>query len=99
MFNPEKMMDKKNYINGQMAQKLVGNKLIYFFKNRKVKAEGLFVSDQMEGEWKFFRETGQLWQVGNFKSGQKNGSWIRYDKNDQLEYQETFKDGKIVKTK
>ncbi len=48
MFNPVKMMDKKNYINGQKAQEVVGNKLIYFFKNGKVKAEGLFVRDQRE---------------------------------------------------
>lgn len=51
----------------------------------------------MEGEWKFYRESGQLWQIGNVKNGQKHGSWIRYDKKDRLEYDETFADGKIVK--
>ncbi|MEX2594769.1 MAG: hypothetical protein WD426_18525 [Anditalea sp.] len=93
------MLDKKNYTNGQKSQELIGDNLTYFFKNGKVKAEGSFVQGEMEGEWKFFRETGQLWQVGNFKNGRKNSSWIRYDKNDRLEYQETFKDGKIVKSK
>ncbi|MEP6846726.1 MAG: hypothetical protein ABI861_12005 [Panacibacter sp.] len=62
-----------------------------------MKAEGLLINDKMEGEWKFYRETGQLWQVGNFKNDMKNGTWLRYDKNDKLEYQETFKDNKIVK--
>lgn len=51
----------------------------------------------MEGEWKFYRETGQLWQIGNFKEGQKQGSWVRYDKKDKLEFQENFDRGKLVK--
>ena len=51
----------------------------------------------MQGEWKFYRETGQLWQVGNFEKGKKNGCWVRYDKNNQLEYNETFVNDKKVK--
>ena len=50
----------------------------------------------MEGEWKFYRESGQLWAVGNFRASMKDGSWIRYDKRDQLEYQENFKDNKLI---
>jgi antitoxin component YwqK of YwqJK toxin-antitoxin module len=64
-----------------------------------MKATGLFVDNKMEGEWKFYRETGQLWQIGNFKDGKKNGPWVRYDKNDQLEYQETFENDKFIKKK
>jgi len=51
----------------------------------------------MEGEWKFFRETEQLCQIGNFKNGKKNGVWIRYDKNDEIEYSENFDNDKIIK--
>jgi antitoxin component YwqK of YwqJK toxin-antitoxin module len=51
----------------------------------------------MEGEWIFYRETGQLWQIGNFKNSKKHGHWIRYDRNNQIEYNETFIDNKIVK--
>lgn len=91
------MLDKKSYTNGQKPLELIGNKLTYFFKNGKVKAEGLYENDQMEGEWKFYRETGQLWQVGNFKNGKKNGFWVRYDRSNQLEYHETFEDDKIIK--
>lgn len=90
------MLDKKSYTNGQKSLELIGNKLTYFFKNGKVKAEGRYENDQMEGEWKFYRETGQLWQVGNFKNG-KNGFWVRYDRSNQLEYHETFEDDKIIK--
>ncbi|NOU20025.1 MAG: hypothetical protein HOO91_20900 [Bacteroidales bacterium] len=91
------MLNKKNYKNGQKVYELNGNKLTYFFKNGKVKAEGLFENNLMDGEWRFYRETGQLWQIGNFNDGQKLGNWIRYDKSGKLEYQETFKNGKIVK--
>jgi antitoxin component YwqK of YwqJK toxin-antitoxin module len=91
------MENKTNYSNGQKVRELNGNKLTYFFKNGKVKAEGLLLNDKMEGEWKFYRETGQLWQVGNFKKNMKNGTWQRYDSDNKLEYQETFRDNKIVK--
>ena len=53
----------------------------------------------MAGEWKFYRKTGQLWQVGNFNTGQKHGSWLRYDKKGNLEYEESFINGKLVKSK
>lgn len=71
--------------------------MTYFFKNGKVKAEGLFISEIMEGVWEFYRETGQLWQVGNFNHGMKNGSWVRYDTNGKVEYQETFENIKQIK--
>ncbi|WP_084110408.1 hypothetical protein [Desulfosporosinus lacus] len=51
----------------------------------------------MAGEWKFYRETGQLWQIGSFENGKKNGSWVRYDKNKQLEYEEEFVNDKKIK--
>lgn len=93
------MFDKKKYTNGQVVYELIGDRLTYFFKNGKIKAEGSFANNLMEGEWKFYRETGQLWQVAHFKNSMKNGSWIRYDRNDKIEYQETFEDGKVIKTK
>ncbi|MGA9648981.1 hypothetical protein [Pedobacter sp.] len=51
----------------------------------------------MQGEWKFYGESGQLWQVGNFKDNQKHGKWIRYNKQEHLEYDEFFINGKIIK--
>ncbi|GAA4422776.1 hypothetical protein GCM10023188_00760 [Pontibacter saemangeumensis] len=91
------MLTKKTYANGQKAHELEGTRLTYFFKNGKVKAEGDFDDDNMEGEWKFYRETGQLWQVSNFTKGKKNGFWVRYDRNGQLEYQEAFENDKRMK--
>lgn len=91
------MMKKKQYANGQKTFEQNGDILNYFFKDGTVKAKGTSIEGLMQGEWKFFRESGQLWQVGNFKDNQKHGKWIRYDKEGNLEYEETFFSGKIEK--
>ena len=93
------MLEKKLYTNGQPVYEKIGDKLIYYYKNGKVKAQGLFISNLMEGEWIFYRETGQLWQIANFKNGKKHGRWIRYNKNEKIEYQETFENNRIIKVK
>jgi antitoxin component YwqK of YwqJK toxin-antitoxin module len=91
------MMKNKYYVNGQKTYEQVGDKLTYFFRDGKIKAEGISINGIMEGEWKFNRETGQLWQVGNFEGGQKHGSWIRYNKKGKLESDEQFINGKLKK--
>jgi hypothetical protein len=62
------MLEKKFYANGQPVHEMAGKKLTYYYKNGKVKAQAQFISDQMEGEWIFYSETGQLWQIANFKN-------------------------------
>jgi antitoxin component YwqK of YwqJK toxin-antitoxin module len=93
------MMKNKQYVNGQKTYELVGNKLTYFFKDGKVKAEGVAINDLMQGEWKFYRESAQLWQIGHFKDNKKHGRWVRYNKQGKLEYEETFENGKIGQRK
>ena len=88
------MMNKKQYANGQKTFEQASCLLTYFFKDGKVKAEGISIEGVMQGEWKFYRETGQLWQTGNCKDNQKHGKWFRYDKNGHLEYEEMFDKGK-----
>jgi len=90
-------MKNKQYANGQQVYEQTGDTLTYFFKDGTIKAQGSSIDNVMEGEWKFFKQTGQLWQVGNFKNGEKHGPWVRYDKNGQLEYQEQFEMGKLIK--
>ena len=92
-------LGKDTYVNGQKIYVIEGNILTFFLKDGKVKAQGLFENGMMQGEWRFYRATGQLWEIGHFKDDKKDGSWIRYDKNDQVEYNEVFKDGKILKKK
>lgn len=91
------MLDNKKYKNGNDVYQIKDNILTYYFKDGTVKAKGHFIDNLMEGEWLFYRQGGQLWQIGNFKNNKKNGYWRRYDKNDKLEYQEEFVDGKLIK--
>jgi len=90
------MIKKKNYVNGQRICELTGDRLTYYFKSGAVKAEGSFINDVIEGEWRFFRETGELCQIGNFRNGIKNGLWIRYDRKGNPEYNKMFREGKAV---
>jgi antitoxin component YwqK of YwqJK toxin-antitoxin module len=92
------MKDNK-YANGQTISEQKGTQLTYFYKNGTLKAQGTFKNNLMEDQWIFYRETGELWQIGHFKNGQKHGNFIRYDRNDKLEYDENFDEGKIVKRK
>ena len=85
------MLGKTHYANGQKTYELAEQRLTYFFKNGTMKAEGLYWNDKMEGEWQFYRETGQLWQVGHFENGQKNGPWRRYNRSGDVEYEAVFK--------
>jgi len=91
------MQDKTHYTNGQKIYEQIGDVLTYFYKNGHLKAQGISINGTMQGKWVFWRETGQLWQIGNFKDNLKHGSFIRYDKNDQIEYDESFDNGKIIK--
>lgn len=92
------MLKKKNYANGQAVYHLDGEALTYFFKTGKLKAQGKYIGEQMQGEWVFYRESkgdaDQLWQVGNFTDNVKHGNWKRYNKADKLEYDEDFENGR-----
>ena len=93
------MRAKETYTNGQIIKEIKNNILTYFYKNGKVKAKGIFENNKMEGEWIFYRETGQLWQIANFKNNMKHGHWIRYDREGKVEYNESFDENKIIKNK
>lgn len=90
------MLGKSEYNNGNKIYEIKDDTLTYYFKDGKVKAKGKYINDLMEGEWLFYRGTGQLWQIGNFKNGKKHGAWKRFDRNDKVEYLEEFINDKIV---
>ncbi len=91
------MMKKKEYANGQKTYELKNDYLTYYFEDGTKKAEGPYKNDMMQGDWTFYRKTGQLWQKGSFKDNQKHGRFLRYDKKDKLEYDEQFDNGKQLK--
>lgn len=90
-------MEEGKYTNGQKNMEMIGDKRVVYYRNGKVRAEGAYIAEKMEGEWTFFRETGQLWQIGNFLNNMKHGLWVRYDREGKIEYQETFVNNKMVK--
>jgi antitoxin component YwqK of YwqJK toxin-antitoxin module len=92
-----KSMNDKQYKNGQIISEQTGDQLTYFYKNGKIKAQGTSINNIMEGKWTFYRETGQLWQIGHFKNGQKHGNFTRYDSNNNVEYDENFHESKLIK--
>lgn len=61
------MMKNKTYSTGQKTHEQSGDLLTYYFKNGNKKAEGRFVRETIEGEWIFYRETGQLWHLAILK--------------------------------
>ena len=91
------MKEKTHYANGQRIFDQSGEILTYYFKDGKVKAHGKSINNLMTGEWRFYRETGDLWQIGNFINGVKHGPWVRYHRNGELEFDETFENGKLKK--
>ena len=53
----------------------------------------------MEGQWRFYRKSGQLWKIGDFQNSKKHGTCIRLNKDNRQEYNEKFNDGKLIKAK
>ena len=91
------MLEKKYYANETPVFDLTGDRLTYYYKNGKLKADGKYINGKMEGEWIFYRETGQLWEIGNFLDGMKHGSWTRYGRDDKVEKVQIFGKGKEIK--
>ncbi|HMO72828.1 MAG TPA: hypothetical protein PKC84_14525, partial [Paracoccaceae bacterium] len=56
--------------------------------------EGLSVEGVMQGEWRFCRENGGLWQGGNFRGGGKHGARTRQDRNGRIDCHATLGDGR-----
>lgn len=67
-----------------------------FLKDGSQRAEGHNVHGKMDGEWKWWRPDGKIWQVGNFKLGSREGTWLRYKKDGNLEVTKVFKDDKEI---
>lgn len=93
------MTNKTHYTNGQIVRTLEGDRLTYFYKSGKIKAQGRFVNDKMQGEWRFYAEDGRLMQIGHLKDDIKEGAWTRFNEQGEVEYDELFANGKIQKKK
>jgi antitoxin component YwqK of YwqJK toxin-antitoxin module len=87
-------MDSDRYANGQPKYELENGVMTHFYKDGDIRATGPFTDGAMEGEWKFYRDSGELWQVGSFKSNVKHGPFVRYRRDGSVEYDATFDNGK-----
>ncbi len=91
------MLKNTTYKNGQKPYELIDHVMTVFFNTGIIKARGPFANNKMEGEWMFYRKSGELWQIGHFDANQKHGLWTRFDRNGQVDKKETFAHGLIAK--
>lgn len=50
----------------------------------------------MQGERRFRRETGELWQIRHFRDGLKHGEWLRRVRGGSVGCRKRFETGKHV---
>ncbi len=91
------MVEKTIYANGQKVYELKGEVLTYYFKSGALKAQGKFLKNKKEGEWRYYRKNGDLWRIGNYLAGKKHGRWQRYSPEGQVEYDAVFENGTLIK--
>lgn len=84
------------YKNGQVKQVTEDGIRTHYFENGTIKATGPF-DGKMQGDWEFYRKSGELWQIGHLENDIKNGEWIRYDLDGQIEKAAHFENGKEIK--
>ncbi len=93
------MLEKKIFANGQQLYDLKGDYLTYYFKNGAIKAEGRYVKNHKEGEWKYYRKDGHLWKINTYQQGKKHGPCQRYSPEGQVETDELFEQGVRIKSR
>ena len=91
------MLKNEVYKNGQKTYELKNHVMTVFFKTGIIKAQGPFANNKMEGEWMFYRASGELWQIGHFKSNLKHGLWTRFTNDGKIEKKERYAEGKLIK--
>ena len=91
------MKTSGTYNNGQIVSEQKGDVLMYYHEDGKIKAQGKCIDGSFEGEWKFYKKEGFLWQVGHFKSNKKHGQWIRYKADGNIEKEQSFIEGAEAK--
>ena len=91
------ILKNTTYKNGQKTYELKDQIMTVFFKNGIIKARGPFIANKMEGEWMFYRQSGELWQIAHFKANKKDGLWTVFNRDGQIEKKEEFAHGLPIK--
>ena len=67
----------------------MNGKGIIYYKNGKIKYDGEFINDKLEGKGKYISENGDYY-IGEFKKGLKHGKGTIYYKNISTKYDGEF---------
>ena len=93
------------FINGQVRTrgayshgKQVG-KWEDWYKDGKTRQIEYRTDGKIDGEANYWHDNGQLDASGLYKMGKKDGSWKYWDENGTLEKEDTYLNGKIIRTK
>ena len=66
-----------------------------FYKNGRLKEEGLWLDDKQSGTWSFYDELGRVKSKINFKNDNQDGLSLFYNANGVVLEATQFKDGKL----
>ena len=74
---------------GNILNGLKHGKGIHYYKNGKIKIDGNFVNDKLEGDGAYYYEDGEFYK-GQWKNDLKYGKGIEYYKNGIIKYEGDF---------
>lgn len=94
---PRKRKKIVKYSSGQELSAKVGIWHHEYFENGAIKAVGIIEDGNKEGEWRFYRKNGLVWQIVNYHQGIKNGLCTRYDAKGNRSFMENFVGGVVRK--
>ena len=66
-----------------------------YWPNGNIRAQGNYLNNQRDGEWVFFRESGEKEQQGKYLQGSFHGSWIWWYPGGNIHRRERYNKGKL----
>lgn len=73
---------------------------IFFHENNEKSAEGSFVSNQKDGEWKYYSDYGYLRKVENYRNGKLDGKVLEFTPfgipESSAEYEDGVQSGELI---
>ena len=87
-------MEDRFHANGQPARVIRDGVMTDYYKDAGLRAQGPVADGKMQGEWRFWRKTGELWQVCGFMDDLQHGELIRYARDGSVELRQWFDMGR-----
>lgn len=67
-----------------------------YYKNGKIKMQGMLKDGKREGDWSSFYENGKVWSIGEYVNGKRNGIGNVFYENGVLRMEGMYKNDKQV---